>query len=74
MKILAIETTGPNASVALTDESGEVREEISDKRLSHLQTLIPMVDILLKNCALGICQEKKEPWEVSQGFARIINM
>lgn len=54
MKILAIETTGSNASVALTDESGEVREEISDKRLSHLQTLIPMVDILLKNCALGI--------------------
>ncbi|HAF59972.1 MAG TPA: hypothetical protein DCK81_02380, partial [Clostridiales bacterium UBA9856] len=54
MKILAIETTGPNASVALIDESGEVREEVSDKRLSHLQTLIPMIDNLLKNCALGI--------------------
>lgn len=54
MRILAIETTGPNASVALIDESGEVWEEVSDKTLSHLQNLIPMIDNLLEKCELVI--------------------
>ncbi len=50
MKILAIETTGPKASVALIDEKGEVKEETSDRTLSHLQNLIPMIDDLLEKC------------------------
>ncbi len=54
MKILAIETTGPNASVALINENGDVWEETSDRMLSHLQNLIPMIDILLEKCELVI--------------------
>ena len=54
MKILAIETTGPNASVALINENREVEEVTSDKTLSHLQNLIPMIDDLLEKCKLKI--------------------
>lgn len=54
MKILAIETTGPNASVALVNENREVWEVTSDKKLSHLQNLIPMIDDLLEKCELEI--------------------
>jgi len=50
MKILAIETTGPNASVALINENREVREVTSEKTLSHLQNLIPMIEDLLEKC------------------------
>lgn len=54
MHILAIETTGAQASVAVINEKGEVSEETSDKKLSHLQNLMPMVDILLKKRGLSI--------------------
>lgn len=50
MKILAIETTGPKASVALINEKKQIWEETSDKELSHLQSLIPMIDNLLEKC------------------------
>lgn len=54
MKILAIETTGPYASAALIDETGEIREMHSDKMLSHLQCLVPMIGNLLESCQLTI--------------------
>ncbi len=54
MKILAIETTGPKASVALINDRGAVSEETSEKMLSHLQNLIPMIDDLLEKCGLAI--------------------
>lgn len=54
MKILAIETTGPKASVALINERGAVSDETSEKMLSHLQNLIPMIDDLLEKCGLTI--------------------
>ena len=54
MYILAIETTGPQASAALINEKGQVWEEVSERTLSHLQNLIPMVDVLLKKCVLKI--------------------
>ncbi len=47
MNILAIETTGAEASVAVINEKGEFTMEASDQKLSHLQNLMPMVDILL---------------------------
>jgi tRNA threonylcarbamoyladenosine biosynthesis protein TsaB len=54
MVILAIETTGMHASVAIIDERGQPVEETSDKKLSHLQNLIPMIDDLLDKCKLSI--------------------
>jgi tRNA threonylcarbamoyladenosine biosynthesis protein TsaB len=54
MNILAIETTGAKASVAVINEKGEVSLEISDQKMNHLQNLMPMIDILLKNRELSI--------------------
>ncbi|MDD4565636.1 MAG: tRNA (adenosine(37)-N6)-threonylcarbamoyltransferase complex dimerization subunit type 1 TsaB [Eubacteriales bacterium] len=54
MNILAIETTGAAASVALINEKGEVSVEISDQKMNHLQNLMPMIDILLKKRELSI--------------------
>ncbi|HML36032.1 MAG TPA: tRNA (adenosine(37)-N6)-threonylcarbamoyltransferase complex dimerization subunit type 1 TsaB [Bacillota bacterium] len=54
MNILAIETTGAEASVAVINEREEVFMEASDQKLSHLQNLMPMVDILLKKRGLSI--------------------
>lgn len=54
MNILAIETTGAEASVAVINEKGEVFMEASDQKLSHLQNLMPMVDILLSKRGLSI--------------------
>lgn len=54
MNILAIETTGPLASVAVINEKKDIWEEHSDRKLSHLQNLVPMVGNLLKNCELQI--------------------
>lgn len=47
MNILAIETTGAEASVAVINENGEVTMETSDQQMNHLQNLMPMVDNLL---------------------------
>lgn len=54
MILLAIETTGANASVAIMDETKEIKEEVSDKKMSHLQNLIPLIDNLLEKCQLSI--------------------
>ncbi len=54
MNLLAIETTGPFASVALINENRELHEVRSGKALSHLQSLIPMIEELLKKCRLQI--------------------
>ena len=54
MNILAIETTGAEASVALIDEKGNVSMEASDQQLNHLQNLMPMTDMLLKKRGLTI--------------------
>lgn len=48
MNILAIETTGAEASVAVINEKKEVFVEASDQKMNHLQNLMPMVDILLQ--------------------------
>lgn len=54
MNILAIETTGAEASVAIINEKGEVFIEASSQKLNHLQNLMPMVDTLLSKCGLTI--------------------
>lgn len=56
MKILAIETTGLFASVAILEapEIYEVYEKQGDKKLSHLQKIIPMIEELLTERGLAI--------------------
>jgi len=54
MNILAIETTGPLASVAIINDKQEIREKHSDRKLSHLQNLIPMIGDLLEDCQLQL--------------------
>lgn len=54
MNILAIETTGAEASVAVINEKGEVFMGASDQKLNHLQNLMPMTDILLQKCGMSI--------------------
>ena len=54
MNILAIETTGAEASVALINDKGEVSSETSEQKMNHLQNLMPMVDILLNKRELSI--------------------
>ncbi len=54
MRLLAIETTGAKASVALIDEAGNTRVQGSEETMNHLQHLIPMIQQLLANCELSI--------------------
>ncbi len=54
MRVLAIETTGANASVALVEKGGDVRMEITTERMNHLQFLMPMIEKLMKDCKMQI--------------------
>ncbi|MHC1722145.1 MAG: tRNA (adenosine(37)-N6)-threonylcarbamoyltransferase complex dimerization subunit type 1 TsaB [Aminipila sp.] len=54
MNILAIETTGASASVAVINEKGQIFEESSTETLNHLQFLMPMVEKVLEKCKLQI--------------------
>lgn len=54
MYILALESTGQHASVALTDESGNIEEILNPGRLNHLETMVPMIDELMKKCQLQL--------------------
>lgn len=54
MYILALETTGPNASVAIINEDGKVAELKNDEVLNHLQYLMPMTQQLLEEQGLAI--------------------
>ncbi|WP_027399484.1 tRNA (adenosine(37)-N6)-threonylcarbamoyltransferase complex dimerization subunit type 1 TsaB [Anaerovorax odorimutans] len=54
MNILAIETTGANASVAVINEQKEVFFVSSQDNLNHLQNLMPMIEKLLENCRLTL--------------------
>ena len=54
MNILAIETTGASASVAVIDEKGQIFEEASSETLNHLQFLMPMVGKVLEKSKLQI--------------------
>jgi tRNA threonylcarbamoyladenosine biosynthesis protein TsaB len=54
MTLLAIETTGPFASVALIDERGDVSEICSDQRMNHLKGLSAMIEELLSENGLSV--------------------
>lgn len=54
MNILAIETTGKSASVAVINEKGQIFEEKCDETLNHLKFLIPMIKVLLQKNNMNI--------------------
>lgn len=54
MKILAIDSSGQVAGCCLMDENKVICEIILDDKLTHSQTLMPMVDELFKRTNLNI--------------------
>ena len=51
MKILAIDSSAKSASVAITDDKNLLGEFFINVGLTHSQTLMPMVEDILKNCS-----------------------
>ena len=54
MYILALETTGAHASVAIINEEGKVTEVKSEAVLNHLQHLMPMTQEVLEKAGLQL--------------------
>jgi len=54
MYILAFETTGAHASVALIDRKGNVFEQSSENVLNHLTSLIPITENLMKKNGINL--------------------
>ena len=52
MNILAIETTGAEASVAIIDGEGKVTQAISHENLNHLSFLMPLVGETLEKAGI----------------------
>lgn len=50
MLILAIDSSTPVAGVALLEEEKVIREEFVNYKLTHSETLMPMVDEILQGC------------------------
>ena len=53
MKILALETSATPASVALVDEGRILASSYINTPLTHSQTLMPMVESMLKNAGVS---------------------
>ncbi|MFQ7739823.1 MAG: tRNA (adenosine(37)-N6)-threonylcarbamoyltransferase complex dimerization subunit type 1 TsaB, partial [Emergencia timonensis] len=53
MYILAIETTGPLGSVAITDGAGNCSLKISGEEMNHLKDLMPMAQQLMDEWKLA---------------------
>lgn len=53
MNILAIDTTGASASVAVINEQGIASQSFSDETLNHLSFLMPLVSEALEKCGLS---------------------
>ena len=54
MYILALESTGPHASVAVIDEKGKVTELNNEGTLNHLENLMPMARELLDGAGIAL--------------------
>ena len=65
MKILAFDTTGENASVAIYDEEKNLYKLSSDDAMNHLKGLLPMTQQLLKDT--GISRDELTHIAVSVG-------
>lgn len=65
MLILAIESSGTVASVALADDDRLIAEYTMNNGLTHSQTLLPMIDEIMKSS--GIDKEKLDAIAISRG-------
>lgn len=65
MIILAIETTGPLASVAVIYEDGQIKENINQTHYSHLEEIVPMIKNLLAQ--QGLAQDDITAIAISRG-------
>ncbi len=54
MKILAIDTSSKNASVAITEDEKELIELNNSEEKTHSQKLMPMIDEVLKKLDLSL--------------------
>lgn len=54
MKILAVECSAGPASVAITDNGNVIAEDFKNLNLTHSETLLPMVEGVLKKVALTL--------------------
>lgn len=54
MKILALETSATAASAAVTEDGQVLTRTAVNRSLTHSQTLLPMVQEMLKNAALSL--------------------
>lgn len=54
MKILAIDTSSKNASVAITEDEKELIELNNSEEKTHSQKLMPMIDEALKKLDLSL--------------------
>ena len=59
MRILAVDTSSNVASVAIVDENKLVCECVLNNKLTHSQTLMPMIDEVFKKSELNIDNIKK---------------
>ena len=53
MNILAVDTAGKTASVALMKDGRLLYEAFLDGGLTHSETLLPMIDTCLKTCGMS---------------------
>ena len=55
LKILAVDSSAKTASVAVTDDGKLIAESFVNVGLTHSETLMPMIDSVLKNAGLEPC-------------------
>ena len=65
MIILAIETTGPLASVAILNENNIIKENINHTHYSHLEEIVPMIQSIMSS--EGLKKEDITAIAVSRG-------
>ncbi len=54
MLVLAVDTATPAAGVALVDENKVIKEELINYKKTHSETLMPVIDRVLKECECKI--------------------
>ena len=56
MKLLSIDSSGKSAACAVTEDGRLICEDLTNTGLTHSQTLLPMVDEMLKNAHIDISE------------------
>lgn len=56
MKLLAIESSGLVASAAIVEDDNLIAEYTTNTKLTHSQTLLPMVDEIVKRTGTGLAE------------------